>query len=214
MKRKVTMISSILVIAVLLASCSPAANSAATSTTGTSAAATQAPAVTQNVTTVSEQDAYTQIYAKVNPSVVNIRVVHNASTQQDTSSQFPSFPGFPGFNNQQPQAQAPTQVEGSGFIFDTAGHIVTNNHVVENAKRIVVTFSDGSEVEAKVVGTDPGSDLAVIQVSGVDASLLKPVALVNSNALKVGADRHCHWQSVRLAGHHDDRYHLQPGTNP
>jgi S1-C subfamily serine protease len=54
--------------------------------------------------------------------------------------------------------------EGSGFIYDHEGHIVTNNHVVTGANNIVVTFSDGSQKEATVVGTAPDSDLAVIKV--------------------------------------------------
>lgn len=186
MKKRLTVISSVLVIAVLLASCAPVASSTATSASGSGTAATQTPAVVQNITSVSEESAYTQIYDKVNPSVVNIRVVQNASsTQQDSSFQFPTFPGFPDLNQQQ-QSQAPAQVEGSGFIYDTDGHIVTNNHVVANAARIIVTFSDGTEAEAKVVGTDPGSDLAVIQVPNVAASLLKPVSLADSDNVKVG----------------------------
>lgn len=183
MKKRITVISSVLTVAILLASCAPVASSPATAQPS---AATPAATAVQNITTVAEQDAYTQIYEKVNPSVVNIRVVQNASSsQQDSSFPFPNIPGFD-FGNQQQQQQTPTQVEGSGFIYDTDGHIVTNNHVVENASRIVVTFSDGTEVEAKVVGTDPGSDLAVIQVSNVDSSLLQPVALANSDQLKVG----------------------------
>jgi serine protease Do len=184
MKKKVTLFTSVLVIAVLLASCAPAVNQTAT-TVAPAASATQAPVV-NNITTNADQDAYVQIYKKVNPSVVNIRVVETlSSTQQDSSFQFPDFPGFPDLNDQQQQQQVPTQVEGSGFVYDTDGHIVTNNHVVENADRIVVTFSDGTEVEAKVVGTDPGSDLAVIQVD-VNKSLLTPVPLADSDQLNVG----------------------------
>jgi 2-alkenal reductase len=76
--------------------------------------------------------------------------------------------------------------EGSGFIWDSAGHIVTNNHVVEGADKISVTFSDGSTYDAKLVGTDPNSDLAVIQVTGAPASLIKPVSVADSTQVKVG----------------------------
>src|SRR4030095_11063018 len=74
---------------------------------------------------------------------------------------------------------------GSGFIWDTLGHIVTNNHVVEGADRITVTFYDDTIVSAKVVGTDPESDLAVVKVD-VAAELLHPVQLGDSTQAKVG----------------------------
>ena len=74
---------------------------------------------------------------------------------------------------------------GSGFVYDQQGHIVTNNHVVSGADEIWVTFSDSTMVEAAVVGTDPGSDLAVLKVD-VDASHLSPVALGDYEALRVG----------------------------
>jgi 2-alkenal reductase len=74
---------------------------------------------------------------------------------------------------------------GSGFVWDTEGHIVTNNHVVESASRIEVTFADGTTAKAKVVGTDPDNDLAVIKVD-VLASRLHPVELGDSDALHVG----------------------------
>ena len=54
--------------------------------------------------------------------------------------------------------------QGSGFVWDTAGHIITNNHVVEGADALQVTFSDGVVLPAEVVGRDPDSDLAVIKV--------------------------------------------------
>jgi S1-C subfamily serine protease len=74
---------------------------------------------------------------------------------------------------------------GSGFVLDTQGHIVTNNHVVEGAGRILVHFVDDTTVEAELVGADPDNDLAVIRVD-VPASLLKPVELGDSAALRVG----------------------------
>ncbi len=75
--------------------------------------------------------------------------------------------------------------QGSGFVIDKEGHIVTNNHVVEEARSITVRFQDSTEVKAEVVGTDPDSDLAVIRVD-VDPEVLKPVELGDSDALKVG----------------------------
>jgi 2-alkenal reductase len=74
---------------------------------------------------------------------------------------------------------------GSGFVLDREGRIVTNNHVVEGAERILVTFANGSSFEAELIGADPDSDLAVIQIQAPE-SLLQPVELADSDALRVG----------------------------
>jgi 2-alkenal reductase len=74
---------------------------------------------------------------------------------------------------------------GSGFVWDASGHIVTNNHVVEGASRILVTFAGGSTVEAKLVGADPQSDLAVIKVDPAGLAL-QPLSLVDSDTIRVG----------------------------
>jgi len=74
---------------------------------------------------------------------------------------------------------------GSGFVFDKKGHITTNAHVVNDAKKIVVTFLDGRSYNAKIIGTDEYTDLAVIKVN-VDLVLLHPLPLGDSSNLKVG----------------------------
>lgn len=108
------------------------------------------------------------IYERVNPSVVNIVVTVDAGeVPTDLGNLFPN------------------QGQGSGFIFDTQGHIVTNNHVIAEADTVSVTFSDGSVIEAEVVGTDPDSDLAVLKVE-VPAESLRPVEWGDSDLLKVG----------------------------
>ncbi|MBK7896247.1 MAG: trypsin-like peptidase domain-containing protein [Anaerolineaceae bacterium] len=76
--------------------------------------------------------------------------------------------------------------QGSGFLIDNQGHIVTNNHVVEGGGQIVVNFDNGRQLPATVVGTDPSSDLAVIQVDPSQIADITPVALADSDALKVG----------------------------
>lgn len=76
---------------------------------------------------------------------------------------------------------------GSGFVFDTNGHIITNAHVVENADEINVTFLDGRTYKAKIIGTDPFTDLAVIKVEAIP-SLLQPLPLGDSSKLKVGME--------------------------
>jgi serine protease Do len=122
------------------------------------------------------------IYARVNPSVVNIQVVQQVDA---TSMVIPEIPGFP--LPQVPDSESPPlqQGAGSGFVWDKEGHIVTNNHVVEGATKIEVTFADGAVAEAEVVGTDPDSDLAVIKVD-VPAEWLQPVEVADSTAVKVG----------------------------
>ncbi|MBS7638683.1 trypsin-like peptidase domain-containing protein, partial [Candidatus Bathyarchaeota archaeon] len=75
--------------------------------------------------------------------------------------------------------------QGSGFVYDKEGRIITNNHVVEGASSIEVTFPNGVVAKATLVGRDPYADLAVIQVK-VDPSLLRPLKLGNSSELLVG----------------------------
>jgi serine protease Do len=133
-------------------------------------------------------DAYQQtlenIYTQVSPSVVNIHVVQQQAAGSQGSQPFPfNFPGLPQTPNQNtPQY---SQALGSGFVWDTNGHIVTNNHVIDGADKIEVTLADGTSLPAEVVGTDAYSDLAVIKIdpSGLQ---LQPVTLANSDRVKVG----------------------------
>ncbi|HSF27656.1 MAG TPA: trypsin-like peptidase domain-containing protein [Nitrosopumilaceae archaeon] len=74
---------------------------------------------------------------------------------------------------------------GSGFVYDVSGHIITNNHVVEDSQKTTVTFLDGTSYNAKVIGTDPYTDLAVLKVD-VNPSLLHPLPLGDSSTLRVG----------------------------
>ncbi len=129
-------------------------------------AVAQPPAAAVNPETVNAYEgALEAIYKQVSPSVVNINVVLQTS----------------GFN-----AQGGNGALGTGFIWDTQGHIVTNNHVIDGATSIEVNFPDGSIYTAKVVGTDPYSDLAVIKVDNVPAELLKPVTMGDSSKVQVG----------------------------
>jgi serine protease Do len=127
------------------------------------------------------QNAFEQVYQQVSPSVVNIQVIEGGSASANNSSRTPGFP----FSFGTPAQQAPSMALGSGFVWDTSGNIVTNNHVVSGASKITVKFADGMTVNAKVVGTDPNADLAVINVS-VPASELHPVSVADSTQVKVG----------------------------
>jgi 2-alkenal reductase len=78
-----------------------------------------------------------------------------------------------------------SQGQGSGFIWDGKGDIVTNNHVVAGADLIYVTFYDGTTVQGSVIGADPDSDLAVVEVD-MPANQLQPVQIADSTQVKVG----------------------------
>ena len=126
------------------------------------------------------------------PGVVN---VHTSKTVVRQPSPLPGFP-FPGFpdifgrpgRRGSPQSQAPREFRvpsmGSGFVISADGYIVTNHHVVEGVDEIRVHFSDGSESEAKVVGVDPKTDIALIRVER-DGEL-HPLPLGDSDAILPG----------------------------
>lgn len=124
------------------------------------------------------------IYTQVNPSVVNIRIVQKEEVIFPT---FPEIPGSPFSGPSLPQGlqEFYQQGLGSGFVWDKEGHIITNNHVVEGADKITVTFYDGTTVTGKVVATDPDSDLAVVKVD-VPTNRLQPVQISDSTQVKVG----------------------------
>ncbi len=93
---------------------------------------------------------------------------------------------FPFFNQPQDQQQMPPMVgQGSGFVFDPRGYIMTNNHVVQGAQRVTVRTLSGHEYKADVVGADPNSDVAVIKIDP-GAEKLPAVTLGNSDDLNVG----------------------------
>jgi len=122
-----------------------------------------------------------QVYAQVNPAVVNIQVSKQVmSGIQET----PEFPDDMPFDFPMPDVPA-QQGLGSGFVWDTEGHIVTNNHVVADATEIRVTFSDGTSVPATLVGADADSDLAVVKVD-LPADRLQPVQVADSTQVQVG----------------------------
>jgi len=113
-----------------------------------------------------------EIYRNVNAGVVEI-----TATSKSAQNESP----FP-FGDQQPQTQ---QAQGSGFVYDTNGHVITNYHVVQGSSSLQVTFADGSTYDATVVGTDPSSDLAVLKVDA-PSDKLHPLSLGDSGAVAVG----------------------------
>ncbi len=135
---------------------------------------------------VAEADAeellLINIYKRLNPAVVHIRV----TTLVDAESfEFPSIPDLP--EMPPPEDDFYQEGSGSGFLIDRQGHIVTNNHVVEGAEEVQVAFHDGTVVRADIVGTDPDSDLAVIKVElPTELGDITPVELGDSDAVQIG----------------------------
>ena len=127
-----------------------------------------------------EERLVANIYERVAPSVVHIRVVRRVSGAERPRFEIPGWPGLP---------EGPDDFyqrgEGSGFVWDRDGHVITNYHVVQHAEEVEVTFFDGSTVSAEIVGTDPDSDLAVLRVDR-SADRLFPVTLADSDEVFVG----------------------------
>jgi serine protease Do len=136
----------------------------------------QAPSVpgTRLLTDLSE--AFSAVAEQVRPSVVYIR-----SQRTERSRRLP--PGWEQFFPRVPRGPDVQRGSGSGFLVSADGYILTNNHVVEGADKVIVRLKDRREFEAKVVGTDPLTDVAVVKIN---ANHLTPAALGNSDDVKVG----------------------------
>lgn len=161
----------------------PAAGAAAPAVDKAADSQPELPAVSHSSAQAAVDGTLEQIYSQVNPSVVHIQVVQMNSASGSTPS-FPQLPGFPNLPDQ-PQLNTPTRGEGSGFVWDKEGHIITNNHVIESADDITVVFADGRMIDATLVGADRDSDLAVLKVD-LPAEQLQPVSLADSTGLHVG----------------------------
>jgi S1-C subfamily serine protease len=114
-----------------------------------------------------------QIYRRAAPGVVQV-----------TATQVVSRPSIDPFGFPVPQSQR-QQALGSGFVIDKAGHIVTNYHVVQGARSVSVSFSNNESMKARIVGSDPSTDVAVLQVD-VHSRALTPLPLGNSDDVHVG----------------------------
>jgi len=132
---------------------------------------------------------FSEIVKKVTPAVVNIAVTGGGETGRGRRPLPPGpFGGPPGGGGDEPPGGElptpppmpppgphgrPDQSAGSGVILDSNGYIVTNNHVVDGATQITVTLSDRREFSAKIIGTDPKTDLAVIKIEANDLPSVK-----------------------------------------
>jgi putative serine protease PepD len=140
-----------------------------------SSASTQAVSVPASATSSvangeTKLDAAT-IYERDNPGVVDITV-----TESSKSGSVSPFT---------PNGSGQSQAEGTGYVYDKSGNIITADHVVDGASKITVRFSDGTTASAKLVGTDASTDTAVIKVD-VAASKLTPLALADSATVEPG----------------------------
>ena len=149
--------------------------------------------------------SFTDLYEAINPSVVYVYVAKavegSGTTYQIDGDEFdfgdifgPEFDRFfrqfeqqDDRQKEEPKEQEPqlTYGSGTGFVWDEEGHIVTNNHVIEDAVEVTITYSDGIQRTAKVIGADPDSDLAVLEVENPKTDLI-PVTMGDSSALKPG----------------------------
>jgi len=133
----------------------------------------------QNSIVKQFSSAIADVAEKANPAVVTI----SAEKVIKMDEQFRQFGDFPFFHPNLPEEYS-SQALGSGVIVNAKkGYILTNNHVVENAEDIQIKLIDKRIIPAKIIGTDPKSDLAVIQI---DANNIKQIPLGNSDELRVG----------------------------
>ncbi|WP_442793199.1 MULTISPECIES: DegQ family serine endoprotease [unclassified Pseudomonas] len=151
------------------------------------------------VLTAQAQEAlpdFTTLVEQASPAVVNISTKQKLPDRRVAAGQMPDLEGLPPmfrefFERNMPQQprsprgdrQREAQSLGSGFIISPDGYVLTNNHVVADADEIIVRLSDRSELQAKLVGTDPRTDVALLKVDGKN---LPTVKLGDSEKLKVG----------------------------
>jgi serine protease Do len=136
--------------------------------------------------------SFTEVAQAVSPAVVNIRaekVVKGAGSVfrhfQSPHGEGDPFQDFFGrFFGDMPEREFKERSLGSGFFIDEQGHIVTNNHVIENADKIKVKLNNGKEYDAEIVGRDPKTDIALVKAEGLSG--FHAVELGDSDALKVG----------------------------
>jgi serine protease Do len=153
----------------------------------------------QVVAAQADLPEFTELVEQASPAVVNISTrqkIPERVAAADGQLTIPDLEGLPPmfrefFERNMPQVprapgggrQREAQSLGSGFIISADGYVLTNNHVIADADEIIVRLSDRSELEAKLVGTDPRSDVALLKIEGKD---LPTVKLGKSEDLKVG----------------------------
>jgi len=131
--------------------------------------------------------SFADLAEKLMPSVVNIATTHTIQTTSNPFKNFQFPPGSP-FEDMFKEFNRPTERKatalGSGFIIDKKGIVVTNNHVIQGAEDIIVSVNGATEYKAKVIGTDPYMDLAVLQIESDEK--FKPVEFGDSDKARIG----------------------------
>jgi len=143
-----------------------------------------------NLNSKEVPDSFADLVERLMPSVVNISATRVVETRAQNPFPFQFPPGSPfedlfkEFDKNGVPQKRKTQSLGSGFIIDKTGIIITCNHVIQGAEGIFVKLTNGKEYEAKVIGTDPTSDIAIIKIISKDS--LKAVAFADSDKSRVG----------------------------
>ena len=164
--------------------------------------------------------SFADLVAKVSPAVVSINVKGDVKVA-DNDMQIPGMPDLPEDNPlydffkqfrkgmpQAPTKPTPSLAQGSGFFISPDGFVVTNNHVVEDAEDITVTLEDGEKYPAKLIGSDPRTDVALVKVNAEGKTFpFVEFSIQGSPRRRLGARRR---QSVRPRRHGDGRHHLGP----
>ena len=178
-------LAGIVLAAALLTACTPQASTAAPAPASAAAEAPSTPATPL----VRGLPDFATLVEQVGPAVVNVTVVEkrqrnpmsgsgNPFSDNDPFSDF-----FRQFQNQQPRDLPPEEGVGSGFIVSADGYILTNRHVVDNATRVTVRLTDRREFQAKVIGSDDKSDVALLKI---EASNLPTVRIGDPGKLRPG----------------------------
>ncbi len=143
--------------------------------------------------TFDAPESFSRLADMASPAVVNIRIEKTVKSRGPSGRQFQRDPFgrespfkdfFERFFGEEGQREFRQPSVGSGFIIDKSGYVVTNNHVIENADKIVVKLDDDNEFDAEVVGRDPNTDIALLKIKADrDLPFIK---LGDSNKLKIG----------------------------
>lgn len=179
-RRFVALLPSLLVVALTLSACN-----AQTPFLSTASQPSPQPVLAVSTSTSAIQNTYADVVGLVSPAVVTVRSTERArEAQQFPFFNDPFFRDFFGDRTPTPQQPQPRrQGLGSGVIVSSDGHILTNHHVVDGALEIIVELTDNRTFPAKLVGSDPPSDLAVLKV---EANGLPVLSLGNSDQVRVG----------------------------